>query len=290
MRKLRLGLPKGSLEKATVDLFRKAGYTIVIGERSYFPSIDDDEVDVLLYRPQEMSRYVEDGVLDAAITGRDWVIENNSKVVEVMELAYAKKSLGSVKWVLATSLDSKIRSVKDLEGKTVATELVNVTKQYLKKNKVKAKVEFSWGATEVKPPRLADAIVDVTETGSSLAVNRLVAIDTVIESVTLLIANAGAWRDKWKRAKLENIALLLKGAISAEAKVGLKMNVAKDDLNQVLRILPALKMPTISGLSQKGWFAVETVIDESVVRTIIPKLKKAGASGIIEYSLNKVIY
>ncbi len=209
---------------------------------------------------------------------------------EVTELTYAKKTFGPVRWVLATSIGSKIRSVKDLKHKTIATELVNVTRRYLKKNKVRAKVEFSWGATEVKPPRLADAIVDVTETGKSLEANRLKAIDTVLESVTLLIANRSSWKDKWKRQKLESLALLLKGAIVALAKVGLKMNVAEDDLPQVLKILPALKNPTISSLSQKGWFAVETIIDESVVRSIIPKLKKAGAQGIIEYPLNKVIY
>lgn len=290
MRKLILGLPKGSLEQATVGLFKKAGYTISIGERSYFPTINDDEIEVVFYRPQEMPRYVEDGVLDAGITGRDWVMENNSRVVEVTELTYAKKTFGPVRWVLATSIGSKIRSVKDLKQKTIATELVNVTRRYLKKNKVRAKVEFSWGATEVKPPRLADAIVEITETGRSLEANRLRAIDTVLESVTLLIANRSSWRNKWKRQKLESLALLLNGAIQAEAKVGLKMNVAKNNLPRVIKILPALKNPTVSSLSQKGWFAVETIIDESVVRSIIPKLKKAGAQGIIEYPLNKVIY
>lgn len=290
MKKLKLGLPKGSLENLTIKLFKKAGYIITTGERSYFPSIDDEELDVTLYRPQEMPRYVQDGVLDAGITGRDWVRENNSDVKEVAELAYAKKTMGSVIWVLATSIDSNINSVEDLQNKTIATELVNVTKNYLKEKNVEAKVEFSWGATEVKPPQLADAIVDITETGTSLEVNRLKVIDKVLESVTLLIANHDSWKDTWKRRKLESLAMLLEGAIQAEAKVGLKMNVAKKDLERVLKILPALKKPTISDLTDEEWLAVETIIDENEVRDIIPHLKNAGAQGIVEYPLNKVIY
>lgn len=287
--KLKLGIPKGSLQEATVQLFKKAGFSINVNERSYFPSIDDDEIECMLIRAQEMARYVEDGVLDCGLTGMDWVIENNADVVKVADLIYSKKRLGKVKWVLAAPIDSNIKSVKDLEGKKIATEAVNLAKNYLKKNKVNAEVEFSWGATEVKPPRLADAIIEITETGSSLRANNLEVIDTIMESNTVLIANKKAWADLNKRKKMEEISLLLKGAIEAEEKVGLMMNVKKDDLDKVLNVLPALKKPTISQLSDKKWVAVNTIIDEKVVREIIPKLKKAGAQGIVEYPLNKVI-
>ena len=288
--KLKLGIPKGSLQEATLRMFKKAGFSVSIGERSYFPSIDDDEIALTLFRAQEMSRYVEDGILDCGITGNDWILENSSKVVRVCELIYAKHSMRPVKWVLAVPEDSKIRGVRDLNGKRVATELVNVTKGYFRKNKARPQVEFSWGATEVKTSLGVDAIVEVTETGSSLKANKLKIIATVCESTTQLIANRGSWRNSWKRSKIENIALLFKGAILAEEKVGLKMNVSKKDLQSVLKILPAMKKPTISCLSQDGWYDVDTVIDEKVVRTIIPKLKDAGAQGIIEYPLNKVIY
>lgn len=288
--KLKLGIPKGSLQEATVRMFKKAGFSIGISERSYFPSIDDETIEPILFRAQEISRYVEDGILDCGITGRDWIMENSSKVVKVAELIYAKQRLGPVRWVLAVSVDSKIKKVKDLNGKRVATELVNVTKAYLKKNKVRADVEFSWGATEVKAVVGIDAIVEVTETGSSLRANNLREVATVLESTTQLIANRKSWLTPWKRAKMENLALLLKGAILAEEKVGLKMNVAKDNLKAVLAILPAMKKPTVSTLSDSGWLDVDTIIDEKTVRDLIPKLKEAGAQGIIEYPLNKVIY
>lgn len=288
--KLRLGVPKGSLQEATVRMFRKAGFYIGISERSYFPSIDDDEIECILFRAQEMSRYVESGILDCGITGNDWIMENSSKVVRVAELIYAKQSLRAVRWVLAVPVDSKIKKVKDLSGKKVATELVNVTKGFLKKNKVAADVEFSWGATEVKPRVGIDAIVEVTETGSSLRANNLREIATVCESTTQLIANRKGWLNPWKRSKIENIALLLKGAILAEERVGLKMNVAKSDLEAVLALLPAMKKPTVSHLSDPDWYDIDTIIDEKTVRHLIPKLKQAGAQGIIEYPLNKVIY
>jgi len=288
--RLKLGLPKGSLQDSTVRLFKKAGFSIGINERSYFPSIDDDEIEVILLRAQEMSRYVEDGVLDCGITGRDWILENASKVVMVEELVYAKQSMRPVRWVIAVPQDSKVKKVKDLQGKRVATELVNVTKEYLKKNKVNAKVEFSWGATEVKAIIGIDAIVEITETGSSLRANKLREVATVCESTTQLVANRKSWMTPWKRDKIENLALLLKGAIVAEEKVGLKMNVNKDDLKSVLGALPAMKKPTVSHLSDPDWYDVDTIIDERVVKHLIPKLKKAGARGIIEYPLNKVIY
>ncbi len=288
--KLKLGIPKGSLQEATVRIFRKAGFYIGISERSYFPSIDDDEIEAILFRAQEMSRYVEDGILDVGITGRDWVLENGSKVVKVAELIYAKQSMRPVRWVLAVPQESKIKKVKDLKGKRIATELVSVTKDFLKKNKVSAEVEFSWGATEVKAAIGVDAIVEVTETGSSLRANNLREIATVCESTTQLIANRKSWMTPWKRDKIENLALLLKGAIAAEEKVGLKMNVAKKDLKSVLALLPAMKKPTISNLSDPEWVDVDTIIDEKVVKYLIPKLKRAGAEGIIEYPLNKVIY
>jgi ATP phosphoribosyltransferase len=289
MRKLKIALPKGSLEEATYELFKKAGFTIDISPRSYFPSIDDRELEVILFRPQEMSRYVEDGAVDCGLTGWDWVLENGSKVQELCELQYSKRTRNPVRWVLAVHQDSPFKTVKDLEGKKIVTELVNVTKQYLKKNRVHAEVEFSWGATEVKPPRLADAIVEATETGSSLRANNLRIVDTLLVSVPKFISNRESFRDEWKRHKMENIILLLQGAIRAQEKVGLKMNVAKKDLSKVLKILPALKKPTVSSLSTEGWYDVDTVIDEAVVRELVPALKKAGASGIIEYPLNKVI-
>ena len=290
VKKLKLGIPKGSLQEATVRMFKKAGFFIGISERSYFPSIDDDEIEAILFRAQEMSRYVEDGILDCGITGNDWILENSSNVVRVAELMYAKQSLRPVRWVLAVPEGSKVRSVKDLKGKRIATELVNVTKNYLKKNKVKSEVEFSWGATEVKAAIGIDAIVEVTETGSSLRANKLREVATVCESTTQLIANRKSWMTPWKRDKIENLALLLKGAIIAEDKVGLKMNVAKRDLKAVLAALPAMKKPTISNLSDPDWVDVDTIIDEKTVKYLIPKLKKAGAEGIIEYPLNKVIY
>jgi ATP phosphoribosyltransferase len=287
--KLKLGIPKGSLENATVDLFRRAGFQITINSRSYFPAIDDPEIECMLIRAQEMARYVEDGVLDAGLTGRDWVEENEAKVENVADLIYAKQSFGKVRWVLAVPEASPVHSVKDLEGKIIATELVAATRRYLERNGVTAKVEFSWGATEVKPPTLADAIVEVTETGSSLRANSLRIVETVLESNTQLIANTTAWKDAAKRRKLEDIRMLLQGAINALGKVGLMLNVEKGNLERVLSVLPALKRPTISTLSEDGWLAVNTILDESTVRTIIPRLKEAGAQGIVEYPLNKII-
>jgi len=288
--KLKLGLPKGSLQEATVKMFRKAGFYVGISDRSYFPSIDDDDIECILFRAQEMARYVEDGILDAGITGNDWILENGANVVRVAELIYAKQSMRPVRWVLAVPQDSKIKGVKALQGKTIATELVNDTKNYLKKNKVKADVEFSWGATEVKAKIGVDAIVEVTETGSSLRANNLREVCTICESTTQLIANRKSWMIPWKRDKIENLAMLLKGAILAEEMVGLKMNVQKKDLKGVLALLPALKKPTIANLTDPDWVDVETIIDEKTVRHLIPNLKKAGAQGIIEYPLNKVIY
>ena len=289
---LKLGLPKGSLQEATFRMFKRAGFNISLpSERSYFPSIDDPQIEPILLRAQEMSRYVEDSALDCGITGNDWILENKSEVVKVTDLIYAKQSLNKVRWVLAVPEGSGIKSVKDLKGKRVATELLNVTKEYFRKNKVRAEVEFSWGATEVKVScGLVNAIVELTETGRSLRANKLKEIATVLESTTQFIANKNAYRDKWKRDKIEEIVTLLKGAIAAEEKVGLKMNVKKEDIKKVIALLPALKRPTISGLSEEGWFAVETIIDEKIVRVLIPELKKAGAQGIIEYPLNKVIY
>jgi ATP phosphoribosyltransferase len=289
MAKLKLGIPKGSLENATVDLFRRAGFNITLSSRSYFPAIDDPEIECMLIRAQEMARYVDDGILDAGLTGRDWVIENDVNVQVVADLIYAKQSFGKVRWVLAAPENGPIQSVKDLEGKIVATELVGATKRYLALHGVTAKVEFSWGATEVKPPVLADAIVEVTETGSSLRANKLKILDTVLESNTQLIANQAAWADDWKRRKLEDMRLLLDGAIAALGKVGLMLNVKKEDLTRVLAVLPALKNPTISHLSDDLWLAVNTILDESTVRVIIPRLKEAGAQGIVEYPLNKIV-
>lgn len=291
MKILKLGLPKGSLQEATFKLLKKAGFNLTLSsERSYFPSIDDPQIEPVLLRAQEIPRYVETD-LDCGITGKDWILENGSKVIEVDELVYAKQSLKQVRWVVAVPKDSSIRRLRDLNGKQIATELVNVTKRFLKTHKIKADVEFSWGATEVKVAQgLVEAIVELTETGRSLKVNKLREIATVCESTTKFIANRRSWKDTWKRRKMEQIVLLLKGAIVAEEKVGLKMNVKKSDLKKVTDLLPALKEPTISGLSKGDWFAVETVIDEKVVRTLIPKLEKVGAQGIIEYPLNKVIY
>ena len=287
--KLKLGIPKGSLENATIDLFRKAGFTITASSRSYFPAIDDPEIHCMLIRAQEMARYVEDGILDAGLTGLDWVAENDAQVETVADLIYAKQSFGKVRWVLAVPEASPFRSVKDLEGKVIATELVGATRRYLANNGVDAKVEFSWGATEVKPPELADAIVEITETGSSLRANKLRIVETVLESNTQLIANKTAWQDCWKRRKLADIKLLLEGAISAMSKVGLMMNVRKADLDAVVAVLPALKNPTISQLSDPKWVAVNTILEETTVRNIIPRLKEAGAQGIVEYPLNKVV-
>jgi ATP phosphoribosyltransferase len=287
--KLKLGIPKGSLENATIDLFRRAGFQITTSSRSYFPAIDDPEIECMLIRAQEMARYVEDGVLDAGLTGRDWVAESDAKVETVADLIYAKQSFGKVRWVLAVPDASAFKSVRDLEGKTIATELVSATKRYLAANGVSAKVEFSWGATEVKPPELADAIVEVTETGSSLRANKLRIIETVMESNTQLIANLESWKDATKRRKLEDIRMLLQGAINALGKVGLMLNVEKRNLPAVLAVLPALKNPTISTLSDDAWLAVNTILDELTVRTILPRLKEAGAQGIVEYPLNKIV-
>ncbi len=287
--KLRIGIPKGSLQDATVDLFRRAGFQINVSARSYFPSVDDDELELMLIRAQEMSRYVEDGILDAGLTGRDWILENASDVVEVADLIYAKQSFGKVRWVLAVPETSEAKGPRDLQGKIIATELVRATERYLASHGVTAKVEFSWGATEVKPPVLADAIVEVTETGSSLKANKLRIIDTVLESNTKLIANKQAWDDHWKRDKLESIRMLLEGAILAYGKVGLMLNVQQSELPQVLNVLPALRRPTISPLSEEGWVALNTILDERVARDIIPRLKQAGATGIVEYPLNKII-
>jgi ATP phosphoribosyltransferase len=286
---LKLGLPKGSLQESTFHLFAKAGYKISSTSRSYFPNIDDAEMKPMLIRAQEMSRYVEDGVLDVGITGRDWVRENGSKVQEVAELIYAKVGLKPVRWVLAVPANSSIKGPKDLQGKRIATELVNVSNEYLKKNGVTANVEFSWGATEAKPPELADAIIEVTETGSSLRANNLIILETVLESSTVVIVNETAWKDAWKRKKIENMVLLLKGALAAQEKVGLKMNVPRKNLEAVMKVLPALNSPTIAEMYNKDWVDVDTVVDEHIVREIVPKLKDAGAEGIVEYPLNKVI-
>lgn len=289
-KKLRFGLPKGSLQDATIQKMAKAGFNIQVSSRSYVPYVDDDELEIRLIRAQEISRYVEHGYLDCGITGHDWVVENGSDVHEVGEFLFSKATRKPARWVLCVPENSKIKSVKDLEGKRIATEVVNLTKKYLKKNGVKAEVEFSWGATEVKAHELVDAIVEVTETGSSLRANKLRIVEELLVSTPRLIANHTSWTDTWKRKKIETLALLLKGALEAEAKVGLKMNIAEKNLDSLLKSLPALRNPTISTLSQKGWVAVETIIDEHVVRELIPALKAAGAEGIIEYPLNKVVY
>jgi ATP phosphoribosyltransferase len=287
--KLKLGIPKGSLENATIDLFRRAGFSITLSSRSYFPSIDDREMECMLIRAQEMARYVEDGVLDAGLTGRDWVEENEARVETVANLIYAKQSFGKVRWVLAAPEASPYQRAEDLQGKVIATELVCTTRRYLASKGVRAKVEFSWGATEVKPPELADAIVEVTETGSSLRANKLRILDTVLESNTQLIANLQSWSDDWKRRKLEDIKMLLEGAMTALGKVGLMLNVRRGDLSAVLSVLPALKNPTVSQLSDDAWVAVNTILEEVTVRHIIPRLKEAGAQGIVEYPLNKIV-
>jgi ATP phosphoribosyltransferase len=287
--KLKIGLPKGSLQETTFRLFKNAGYNIKLLERSYVPAIDDPEIEGLVIRAQEMARYVEDGILDMGITGWDWVLEQNADVVELTRLKYGKVGFRGVKWVVAVPADSKIKRIEDLKGKKIATELVSFTKRYLKKRYIEAQIEFSWGATEVKPPLLADAIVEVTETGASLKANNLRIIDTILESETVLIANKKAWKDPWKKRKMENIVILLKGALVAEEKVGLKMNVPTKKLKEVTGILPSLHTPTVSSLSDKDWVAIEVVLDEKVVRDIIPDLKRAGAQGIVEYPLNKVI-
>lgn len=287
--KLKIGLPKGSLQETTFKLFKNAGYTIKLLERSYVPTIDDPELEGLLIRAQEMARYVEDGILDLGITGYDWVLEQDAKVVELARLRYGKVGFRGVKWVVAVPVDSPIKSVEDLKGKKVATELVGFTKRYLKKRGIDASIEFSWGATEVKPPLLADAIVEVTETGASLKANGLRIVETILESETVLIANKASWKDEWKRRKMENITILLKGALLAEEKAGLKMNVPKAKLEKAIKILPSLHTPTVSALSDPEWVAIEVIIDEKVVRDIVPELKRVGAQGIVEYPLNKVI-
>lgn len=287
---LKLGLPKGSLQDATLDLFSKAGFHFIVRERSYFPSIDDDELSAILIRAQEMARYVEQGAFDCGLTGKDWIMETDAKVVEVADLVYSKASMRPVRWVLAVPENSNINSPKDLEGKRIATEVVNLTKAYLKKHGVSAEVEYSWGATEVKPPELADAIVEVTETGNSLRANKLRIVETILESNTKFIANEQAFQDQWKREKIENIAMLLQGAINAMGKVGLKFNIKKNDLNAVASKLPALRNPTISPLSSEEWVAVEIIVEEKQVRKLIPELKRAGAEGIFEYEINKLIY
>jgi ATP phosphoribosyltransferase len=289
-KKLKLGIPKGSLQESTVRLFEKAGYKIRISSRSYFPAINDDEIEVVLFRAQEMSRYVEDGILDCGITGNDWIEENRSDVERVAELVYSKQSMRPVRWVLAVPEESDIHGVKDLEGKTIATELVSVTRSYLEEKAVNAEIEFSWGATEVKPKMGIDAIVEVTETGSSLRANGLRIVETLCESTTQFIVNKAAWRDPWKKEKVEKIILLLQGAILAEGKVGLKMNARKHDIEKIVSILPSMNTPTISCLFNDEWVDIETIIDEEDVKKLIPKLRAAGAQAFIEYPLNKVIY
>lgn len=289
MNQLKLGIPKGSLQDATIELFARAGWRITLSARSYVPSIDDVEIECLMVRAQEMARYVETGALDAGITGHDWVMETEANVEELAELVYAKQRLARVRWVLAVPEDSEIKKPADLAGKVIATEVVRTTEKYLARHGVTARVEFSWGATEVKVPRLADAIVEVTETGSSLRANRLRIVDTVLESATVFIMNREAAADAWKREKAESLVLMLQGAIDATNKVGLMLNVKREDLDAVLGVLPALKNPTISTLSDPQWVAVNTIIEEAVVRQILPKLKAAKAQGIVEYPLNKIV-
>ena len=286
---LKLGLPKGSLQEATLDLFRKAGIRVSAGDRSYFPYCDDEEIEIMLIRSQEMGKYVENGLFDAGITGQDWILETGARVKEICELVYGKSGFKPVRWVLAVPEKSTINSVKDLEGKIVATELVSFVKRYLARNKVKARVEYSWGATEAKAGILVDAIVELTETGSSLRANRLRIVEDMLASTTRFIANKNAWNDPWKREKMENIAILLKGALAAEGMVGLKMNLEEKNLQKVMEILPSLKRPTVSQLTLPCWIALEVVVEEKVVKRIIPELKRAGAEGIIEYALNKLI-
>jgi ATP phosphoribosyltransferase len=289
MNKLILGLPKGSLQEATFGMMKKAGFTVRADSRSYTPSVDDPEIEARLIRAQEVSRYVEHGMLDAGITGHDWIVENDSDVVEVAELIYAKQGLKPVRWVLAVPNDSPIQSAADLEGKRIATEAVGLTNRFLAEKGVSADVEFSWGATEVKAPELVDAIVELTETGSSLVANNLRIVEVVIESTTRLVANVDAWKDDWKRAKIEQIAMLLEGALAAETQVLIKLNVQDDKIDKVMAVLPALRSPTVNRLATEGWVAVESVLEEKVVREIIPQLKLAGAEGIIEIPLNKIV-
>ncbi len=290
MKQLKFGIPKGSLQETTIYLLKKAGFSVRTTSRSYYPEIDDAELSCMLIRAQEMPRYVESGVLDLGITGSDWVAESGRKVIKIADLIYAKQGLRKVRWVLAVPEGSKIKTVKNLKGKRVATELVNVVKNYLKERKVQAEVEYSWGATEAKPPELADAIVELTETGSSLKANKLKILETVLESNTVVVTNKAALADEWKKQKIENLLMLLQGALNAEEKVGLKMNVPKMKLKAILSLLPALQTPTISELSDPRFVDVDTIISEKVVRDLIPRLKRAGASGIVEYPLNKVIY
>jgi len=287
---LKLGLPKGSLQEATFEKLAKAGYNVKVSSRSYLPYIDDEEMEVRLIRAQEVSRYVEHGYLDCGITGHDWVIENGSKVHEVGEFLFSKATRQAARWVLAVPENSTIKKPADLQGKRIATEVVNITKKYLRKHKVKAEVEFSWGATEVKAHELVDAIVEITETGNSLRANKLRIVDTLLTSTPRLIVNQDSWRDKWKQKKIETFSMLLRGALDAESKVGLKLNIPEKKLSKLLQSLPALRNPTVSSLSLTGWVAVESVIDERIVREIIPQLKAAGAEGIIEYPLNKIAY
>jgi ATP phosphoribosyltransferase len=287
--KLKLGIPKGSLQDATIALFARAGWNIYASGRSYFPSIDDTEIECMLVRAQEMARYVEHGALDAGLTGNDWVLENNSDVQRVTSLTYSKASRTAVRWVLAVPEDSPYNKPEDLAGKTIATELVEFTRRYFAERKIPVTVEFSWGATEVKPPTLADAIVEVTETGSSLRANRLRIIETLMESETQLIANKTAWSDAWKRSKIETLALMLNGAMAAQNQVGLMLNVEKKNLDAILGVLPALNSPTVSHLRDEKWVAVNTILEQSVVRDVIPKLKAAGGTGIVEYPLSKVV-
>ena len=286
---LTLGLPKGSLQESTFDLFRRAGFRLSVPSRSYYVSSDDPELRIMLIRAQEIARYVDEGILDAGLTGLDWIQENGAKVHAVSDLVYAKTSRQKPRWVLCVPEASPIKTVKDLEGKRIATEVVNMTKKYLRKHGVKADVEFSWGATEIKAPDFVDAIVEITETGSSLRANNLRIVDTMLETWNQLIANHTSWKDDWKREKIENIAMLLEAAMAAEGKVGLKLNVKKEDMKTVSDILPSMNAPTISHLGDAGWYALEVIIDESDVKRLIPALKRAGASGIIEYPLNKVI-
>jgi ATP phosphoribosyltransferase len=291
MKTLTLGLPKGSLQDKTVEIFQKAGFNIYVSSRSYFPTIDDTEIKLVLIRAQEIARYVEDGVLDCGITGEDWILENGSDVVRMAELLYSKRTANPVRWVVAVKEDGKIKSIKDLEGKRIATELVGYTKKFFKSKKINVDVEFSWGATEVKAKHdLVDAIVDVTETGESLKANGLKIIETICTSTTRFIANKAAHKDEWKKKKMDSILLLLQGALEARGKVGLKLNIEEKNLDKLLKTLPALKKPTISTLTEKGWVACEVIIDEKEVRKIVPALKECGAQDIIEYPLNKLIY
>jgi len=289
IRKLRFGIPKGSLQESTLSLLNQAGFRVSVSSRSYFPSVDDPDMEIVMFRAQEMSRYVAEGVIDVGLTGSDWIEENGSQVTEVAELVYAKQKLSPVRWVLAVPRESSVQKVEDLEGGLVATELVKVTQRFFASRNVNVKVEFSWGATEVKA-RLVDAIVDVTETGSSLRANNLRIIETLMTSSTRLIANPEAWKDAWKREKIEIIALMMKGALEAREKVGIKMNVRTENLDKILAILPALRNPTVSALADKAWTAVETIVNRDQTRDIVPKLKNAGAEGIVEYNLNKIIH